>query len=213
MNISIAVETVGGLSSPSKMVVPSTGFNTNTCMKGSKLKLIKGSVCEDCYADKGFAKVFDKNVRPARHRRLEAIKDKAWVSSWIYIIKNKKVFQDEKVFRWQDSGDLQSKEHLDNIIAVATATPDVIHWLPTKESNLAKSLGGVYPSNLIIRLSGSMVDGKAPNFKHTSTVTTDITKVNCFASLPSTDSRWHEGCGECRNCWDSSIQDIAYYKH
>ena len=36
-------------------------------------------------------------------------------------------------FRWHDSGDLQGQQHLDQIIEVCRLTPDVKHWLPTRE--------------------------------------------------------------------------------
>ncbi len=211
MNISIAVETVGGLSSPSKMVVPSTGFNTDTCITGSKLKKCEGSVCAVCYADKGHSKTFDYVVRPARDRRLNALKNKGWVDAWVHILNNKKIYQKHKIMRWHDSGDLQGLEHLDNIIEIAIRTPDIQHWLPTKESKLVKGIN--YPSNLIIRLSSSMIDGKAPKFAHTSTVTTNMNEVTCLASLPKTHHLWHDGCGDCRKCWDSSIFNICYYEH
>ena len=206
-----AEEEVGGLSSPSKMVVPSTGFNTDTCITGSKLKKCEGSVCSDCYADKGFAKVFEYNVRPARTRRLEAIKNNGWVDAWVYILNNKKIYQTHKIMRWHDSGDLQSEEHLANIVEVARRTPNITHWMPTKEAFVKWSDN--YPKNLIIRLSGSFVDGNAPKFTHTSTVTTNQDEVTCLASLPKTNALWHDGCGECRKCWDSSIQNICYYSH
>ena len=208
-----ASEIIGGYTVTSKMPTISYSISAKDCKTGSKLRKIKNSVCSDCYALKGNYVRYAKNIEKAQNKRLKAIFSKDWTNAMIYIMNHQKQVIKSGLFRWHDSGDIQSMEHLQKIVDIATATPNIKHWLPTKESNLVKSLGGVYPSNLIIRLSGSMVDGKAPNFKHTSTVTTDITKVNCFASLPSTDSRWHDGCGECRNCWDSSIQDIAYYKH
>jgi len=211
MNIKIAVETVGGLSSPSKMVVPSTGFNTDTCITGSKLMKCEGSVCSDCYANKGHARTFDYVVRPARDRRLKALKNKGWVDAWVYILNNKKIYQKHKVMRWHDSGDLQSEQHLDNIVEVARRTPDIQHWLPTKEAFV--KWRGNYPSNLVIRLSGSFVDGNAPKFAHTSTVTSDINKVTCLASLPDDHPNRIDGCGDCRKCYDSEVKNVCYYEH
>ncbi len=207
-----AEEDVGGLSNGSKMVVPSTGLPTDHCSVGSKLRLIEGSVCNDCYADKGFALVFKDNVSKARYRRLNALKNKSWVSAWVYIIKNKKVFKQEGVFRWQDSGDLQDKQHLDNILEVARQTPNVKHWIPTKESKLVKGLQDV-PDNVVIRLSGSFIDGNPPNFTNTSTVTTEVEKVTCKASLPKGHLEKLDGCEDCRQCWDKNVSNVAYYKH
>jgi hypothetical protein len=206
-----AEEEVGGLSSGSKMVVPSTGFNTDDCITGSKLKKCAGSVCEDCYSDKGFAKVFEKNVRPARDRRLKALKNRGWVNAWVHILNNKKIYQTHKIMRWQDSGDLQGEWHLDNIIEVAIRTPDILHWLPTKESFVKWQKN--YPPNLLIRLSASFTDGNPPNFTNTSTVTTDVEAVTCKASLPKGHPEKLDGCEDCRQCWDKSVSNVAYYKH
>ncbi len=39
----------------------------------------------------------------------------------------------EPFFRWFDSGDLQSVEMVRDIVAVAERTPEIRHWLPTRE--------------------------------------------------------------------------------
>ena len=48
-----AWDLVGGLSKPGKMPGWSIGIPAKECKTGSKLRAVKGSVCEDCYALKG----------------------------------------------------------------------------------------------------------------------------------------------------------------
>jgi hypothetical protein len=122
-------------------------------------------------------------------------------------MKHQKSVVNSGLFRWHDSGDLQSMEHLQKIVDIATATPDIKHWLPTKESNLIKNFKGVIPENLIIRLSGSFVDGKAPLYKNTSTVVSNKDKATCRSF--ENDGQ----CKDCRKCLDSSIKNISYLNH
>jgi len=98
-------------------------------------------------------------------------------------------------------------EHLQKIVDIAKSTPNIKHWLPTKESNIIKNFKGDIPKNLIIRLSGSFINGKAPIYKNTSTVTTDKDKATC-RSFENNGQ-----CKDCRKCWDSSIQNISYLNH
>ena len=102
---------------------------------------------------------------------------------------------------------LQSFKHLDKIVQIAKQTPNVKHWLPTKESKFINNYKGDIPKNLIIRLSGSFIDGKAPIFKNTSTVTTNKDKATC-RSFENNGQ-----CKDCRKCWDSSIKNISYLNH
>ena len=206
MNIKIALENVQGLTSTSKMPSSSYSIPADKCPKGSKLRRIKGSVCANCYAMKGNYVRYPK-IKQAQFRRLESISSPKWIKSMVYLINNKKDIQKEKVFRWHDSGDLQSLEHFDKILSVVRQTPTIRHWLPTKESNLIKNYKGEIPKNIVIRLSGAMIDGKAPKYKHTSTVTTDKAKATCRAF--ENDGK----CGVCRKCWDKDIKNIVYLSH
>ena len=48
-----ALKLVGGLSKPSKMPGWAYGIPAKECKTGSKLRQVKGSTCEKCYALKG----------------------------------------------------------------------------------------------------------------------------------------------------------------
>ena len=104
----------GGLSAPSKMPGPSYNLPAVRCITGSKLAQIPGSVCHGCYALKGRYR-FD-NVKQAMARRLAALGHPDWIAAMTVLIKG------EPVFRWHDSGDLQSPEHLKAIFEVCKNT-------------------------------------------------------------------------------------------
>ena len=120
MNTAQAWEIVGGLSKPGKMPGWSIGLPAKECNTGGKLQNVKGSVCNNCYALKG-CYVF-KIVQDAQYRRLKALKHELWVHAMTTLINNKK----PDVFRWHDSGDVQSLDHLNKIFEVCKRTPSCL---------------------------------------------------------------------------------------
>jgi len=196
---------VGGLTKTSKMPSLSLSIPARECRKGSKLREIAGSVCSGCYAMKGCYSW--KSTQKAQYRRLYALESPLWVKAMVYLLEHKKAVQSSGVFRWHDSGDLQSLTHFEKVLEVVRRTPTIRHWLPTKESELVKNYGGELPKNLVIRLSGSMIDGNPPSFPNTSTVTTSKHLATCRAFENNGE------CGTCRKCWDSTIENVVYFKH
>ena len=190
---------VGGLSKPGKMPGWSIGIPAKECKTGSKLRAVKGSVCEDCYAMKG-CYVF-KVVQDAQYRRLKAIYTAPWVQAMAHLINSKK----PDVIRWHDSGDVQELEHLNKIYEVCRLTPSKRHWMPTREAWIKDHIDRA-PSNLVIRFSAPMIDQAAPaSWPNTSTVVT--AQATCPA--PSQDNQ----CKDCRNCWNKEIKNISYGQH
>ena len=202
MKTNEALKIVGGLSKPSKMPGWAYGLPAAECKTGSKLVKIPGSVCSGCYALKG-CYVFPV-VQAAQYRRLEAIRSPLWVGAMALLINSKK----SKEFRWHDSGDIQSLEHLQNIFRICRATPDTKHWLPTREAQILKRVKvNEVPRNLVIRFSSHMVDqGPVSFWPWTSTVTTD---GNHSCPAAKQDNK----CLDCRACWDRGIRNISYGKH
>jgi hypothetical protein len=199
MNTKEAWTLVGGLSKPSKMPGWSIGLPAKECKTGGKLQKVPGSVCFDCYALKG-CYVF-KVVQAAQYKRLAAIRSPLWTAAMALLINSKKA----KEFRWHDSGDVQDEDHLTKIFAVCRLTPSIKHWMPTREA-WVKHFLSLCPSNLVIRFSAPMVDQAAPaSWPNTSTV------VTAQATCPA--PKQNNECGSCRQCWDSSIKNIAYGKH
>ena len=208
-----AMALVGGCSNPKKMPGLSYGLPTDECHTGMKLKVIPNTVCYGCYADKGHYKQYEIAIKKAQYRRLESISNPLWIKAMIYILNHSKSILDTGVFRWHDSGDIQSPDHLHKIIQIARRTPHIKHWLPTKEARDVRNYPGPVPRNLVIRLSGTFVDGPPPKYRHTSVATTDVDKVTCFASLPKNHPNKQKGCQSCRKCWDAAIKNVAYFKH
>ena len=173
MNIKQAKQITGSLSKPSKMPGFAYGLPAKECKTGKKLQQVKGSTCYGCYALKG-CYVF-KVVQDAQYRRLEAIQHPGWARAMAAQISSKK----SKYFRWHDSGDVQDKEHLFKIFEVCSLTPEVQHWMPTREAWVKPYLDSA-PANLVIRFSMPMVGQEAAaSWPHTSTVVTDSGKRTC----------------------------------
>ena len=199
MKTSEAWQLVGGLSKPGKMPGWAYGIPAKECKTGSKLRKVKDSVCYNCYALKG-CYVF-KVVQDAQYRRLAATKSPLWTGAMALLINSKKA----KEFRWHDSGDVQDEEHLLKIFAVCKLTPDVKHWMPTREAWIKHFLPEC-PENLVIRFSMPMVDqAAAGGWDNTSTVVTS--GRTCPA--PEQDN----ACGDCRACWNKEVKNIAYGQH
>jgi len=193
-----AKEITGGLSLPSKMPGPAYNLPAQACITGAKLVKVPGSVCEGCYALKG--RYNFRNVRLALARRLESLTHPQWVFAMTVLIKG------EEVFRWHDSGDLQSSWHLKRIFEVCNATPETSHWLPTREAKFLPLSTDSIPKNLIIRMSSHRIDQAPVKFwPWTSTVSTG--SFTCPASKQGNE------CKSCRNCWDRNIANVSYPKH
>ena len=135
-----------------------------------------------------------------------------WVDAMIFLIQH--YCTKTKVFRWHDSGDLQSVQHLVRIVNIAECTPNVRHWLPTREVTIVKKykdLFGEFPSNLVVRISATMVNGMPHSFhEHSSTVaTSNALAIGHLCPAPKQDNK----CGDCRACWDPNIKTVTYLDH
>jgi len=209
---------VGGLSTPTKM--PSYCYNipAKYCRTGSRLREIKGSVCSKCYARKFHYTT--NTVKTALQRRWDSLKDPQWVDAMVFLINIRK--EKHKIFRWHDSGDLQSLQHFERIVEVVRRTPEVTHWLPTKEVDILREymekhfftspLGVLkLPENLCIRVSMYMI-GQKPitNFLGLPTST-----VNSGVGVICPVTNGVQGCDDfkCRACWDNEVKNVDYHLH
>ena len=218
--LSESLERVGGLSTPSKM--PGYGWSIPAweCDIGGKLQQTSGSVCENCYAMKG--RYTFGAVRNALENRLALCKkdNHEWRDAFIYYLTNAPKFRAKAdyyyPFRWFDSGDLQGEQMLDDICFIATHTPHIKHWLPTKEYMVANLYmkNNWIPPNLTIRISHPMVN---KNFKrgdwmnHSGVFDKEHLPEARGAICPS--SKQNNECRDCRMCWDGSIEVINYINH
>ena len=204
------VRLTGGLSAPSKMPGSAWSISAKRCVVGSLLRKVEGSTCSKCYALKG--RYAFRNVQAAQERRLEAFQalGPEWVKLMVELIafqyRNRKGA--DRVFRWFDSGDLQSLEMFEKIIQVAKKLPDISFWLPTRERAIVQSFQGEIPDNLIVRVSAAMIGRKAnPPKGYRGSSVNNPAAFQCDAS-----SRAGE-CGPCRACWLKDIPDVSYRQH
>jgi hypothetical protein len=231
MTLKAATEIAGTLGFPSKMPGTSYGISAKACITGAKLAQIEGSTCHDCYALKG--NYLYPSVQSAHATRLAGIAHPAWPIAMAKLILhcqetgvNRKGDPiDLGWHRWHDSGDLQSESHLAKICVVATLTPNVKHWLPTRELSIVLAYvrkGGIVPTNLVIRVSATMVDGQAT--RQWPTTSGVHTTWNHFSPLcdhapapshahrcPAPEQQGH--CGACRACWLPTVSHTTYHKH
>ena len=183
------------LSNTSKMPCVSFNLSAKHCITGSKLVNVKGSVCYGCYALEGFYKMYGhiEKMKP----KTDKLKNELWVSSMVWLIENQLGNRDKSYFRWHDSGDIQSIEHLENIAQIARKLPDIMFWLPTREYK-------------ILRASAHMIDKEAPkNLGLTSTVHNKKKPIGFNCKAPSQDG----ACLDCRVCWNPKVQNISYHIH
>ena len=197
-----ATQITGGLSKPSKMPGPSMNLPAVACITGAKLVDVLNSTCSGCYALKGRYRF--QNVKDAMNRRLAKLHDPRWIEAMTTLVTG------QPVFRWHDSGDVQSVQHLKNIFEVCQRTPRTRHWLPTREARFLRLMDpAVVPKNLKIVLSDHMNDqATSPTWwPYTSGVTTAHERVTCPASKQGNK------CLDCRKCWDRSVKRVIYGKH
>ena len=210
MNIAQLEKKIGTLSNPSKMPSYAWGISALSCVVGSLMAKINGTVCKKCYALKGHY-VF-KPVKLAHKKRLNAIKKPEWVDymAELLTLKYKRLAKSRLFHRWFDSGDLQSHEHLLKIFKVCELTPHIKYWLATREYKIISKIKYEdIPKNLVVRASGIKIDGQPPKFwKWTSTVHTKK-PIGHVCPAYKQDGE----CGSCRSCWSRSVKQVSYKEH
>jgi hypothetical protein len=210
-----ALAVIGGLSGPSKMPWWGWSISAKECITGSKLREVEGSTCSSCYALKGNY-VF-KNVTEAHARRLKAFDDPRFVDCFVLVLeqlhKNTRSTYildgqetKENRFRWFDAGDLQSVKMLDAINRIALRTPQIRHWLPTREIGIVRTFlkrGGKLAENLVVRISAPMVGQSFSDLPHGlpfSTVGVEAEGIHqCVAAQQ--DNK----CKNCSACWTKEV--------
>jgi len=211
MRKSDAIATCGTLTQTSKMPCKSYSLPTEACQTGYKMSKIEGSICASCYADRGFYSMYAKTIKPAQFARLDSIEGEYWVDGMVTLIGT------DEYFRWHDSGDLQSLQHLEKIAQVAMATPATRHWLPTREYSIIKQFiakHGQLPANLIVRLS-AMYPDQPVKIPASLQGVANVTASNVHTAKPigqrciAPDQAGE--CGSCRACWSDAV--ISYELH
>lgn len=227
-SLASASKLVAGLSAPGKMPCHSYGLPAAECNVGSKLRAAstdaRPTVCGGCYALKGSYRMYPE-VIPAQYRRLASVQralasaDAAdnWVGAMVALIGWRE--RESKVFRWHDSGDLQSVEHLTLIVRVADALPWIRFWLPTREAGVLGAwlkANGALPANLTVRQSAALVDhfpraDRAQGGRTFSAVAKNAPGPDGAHACPA--YRQSGECRSCRACWDADVPVVVYPLH
>lgn len=194
------------------------------CNVGSRLAKVENSVCSKCYARRIQAHRPSVNTgwkaNLEKARKWLSVNPDQWVAACVFQIKRMADKSGENYHRWFDSGDLDSLDQLIAIARVAEQTPDIKHWLPTREIGLVMEYmrkGHKRPDNLVIRVSSPMIDDAPLSyFLNTSTVHTK-NATNYVASHVCPASQQGNSCGwgkkACRACWDVNVRNVSYPKH
>ncbi len=219
LTVKAAQELAGKVSEGNGKMPGSTfAISAKECKVGGKLATVKGSVCDRCYAlklqklrpsvDQGWTANYLKSTHAIETN------PQAWANAAAFQIKRIAAKSGQPFHRWFDSGDLQSVAMLSAICLTATLTPEVKHWLPTREAKIVKdyqAAGGVVPSNLIIRISATMIgDAPVKGYANTSTVHRKGQDVIGHACPASTQGNQ---CGDCRACWSYDVANVSYPLH
>lgn len=212
------VEYVGGFSNPSKMPGYAYGIPAADCKVGGRLRKVTGSTCKNCYAYERGAYAW-KTVKAAYRRRADRLSAPFWAEAIAEVLNRRAHRPNGDVFRWHDSGDIQSVDHLRQIARVADMTPTVSHWLPTREYRFVQDYVdtyGPFPSNLNVRLSAHMVGGFVPTFPRLRGLVTvsTVSDDDSFTSAHSCPARFQGNeCKDCRACWNTAVSHVDYHLH
>ena len=207
-------KSIGTLSAPSKMPCYSFSIPASECKVGARLRKIIESTCAKCYAHRGFYGF--PSTRKALANRFDKLinsESEMWIASMTQLILKK---EKSGFFRWHDSGDVQTVEHLHRIVQVAKNLPQITFWIPTREFKICKEYVdkyGKFPENLTVRLS-SWFRESAPPSKTAENMGAVCSTVGYkeSAHVCPAGSQGNK-CLDCRACWDKSVPNVDYPLH
>ena len=164
--------------------------------------------CKGCYATDGNYRF--SNVKAPRLHNREDWQKSDWVDAMVAELDN------DRYFRWFDSGDMYSLKLAEKIYAVMVATPWTRHWLPTRMHKFAKFADILAKMealpNVVVRLSSDSINGDIIAGNTTSTIIPTISHKKPKMTICEAYER--EGkCATCRACWDKDIEVVAYVAH
>jgi hypothetical protein len=164
--------------------------------------------CKGCYATTGNYRY--PNVKAPRLSNQKDWQRFDWVSDMVQALEN------DRYFRWFDSGDMYTLGLAEKILEVMRMTPWCKHWLPTrmhkfpKFAIVLKDMQAL--SNVSVRFSSDSIQGEFTKGLHGSVIISDPTQTTKGMTL----CRAYENlgkCSGCRACWDKKVKVIAYPAH
>jgi len=194
------------LSSTSKLGCKSISLNAKSCKTGSKLAKKKGSVCFGCYALKGCYQF--PVVQNAMERRMKFFYHKDFIPIMVFLLSSLR----KKKFRWFDSGDVQNTIMALNILEICKLTPDIKHWIPSKEYKIWREALKIQklPDNVCLRMSSPNIDQEPlKGFENTSTVHKDKKAFGLECIAYKQDGK----CLDCEACFNKKVKNVSYPLH
>ncbi len=197
-------------SKPSKMPCRSWSLQAlDTCPASKKPDGELVDACKGCYATTGFYAM--GSVKAPREHNREDWKHSDWVDVMAAELDN------DRYFRWFDSGDLYSLALAEKVLEVMRRTPWCNHWLPTRMHKFEKFRPVLAEMeklpNVVVRLSSDSVTGETVQGAATSS--TIIPTVSHSLPSMSVCEAYDRGgkCATCRLCWSKDVAVVAYPAH
>lgn len=165
-------------------------------------------VCSGCYAADGNYRL--PSVQQIRRFNQKDWKRASWEDDMV------ETLDDDRYFRWLDSGDLYTLALANKVYRIMVRTPWVKHWLPTrmyKFPKFRKVLEAMQAlPNVMVRYSSDEVDGSFIPGLHGSTVVELGNPAPEGAKL-CTATATAGKCNGCRSCWNKEVPVVAYSTH
>ena len=197
-------------SKPSKMPCRSWSLQAlDTCPASKKADGELVDACKGCYATTGFYAM--GSVKAPREHNREDWKHSDWVDVMVAELDN------DRYFRWFDSGDLYSLALAEKVLEVMRRTPWCNHWLPTRMHKFEKFAPVLAKMqalpNVVVRLSSDSVTGETVQGAATSS-TIIPTVSHSLPSMSVCEAYDRDGkCATCRLCWSKDVAVVAYPAH
>ena len=164
--------------------------------------------CSGCYATTGNYRF--PNVKAPREHNREDWKRSEWVSEMVQELDN------DRYFRWFDSGDMYDIRLGRKILEVMRLTPWGRHWLPTRMHKFQKFVSTIDAmealDNVVVRKSSDSITGATIEGVTTSTIvptSQDAPKGSVVCEAYTREGK----CADCRACWSKDTQVVAYVAH
>jgi hypothetical protein len=166
--------------------------------------------CAGCYATTGNYRY--PNVKAPRAHNKNDWQRIEWADDMV------KELENDRFFRWFDSGDVYTLGLAEKILEVMQRTPWCKHWLPTRMHKFPK-FRFVFETmqaleNVSVRFSSDSVVGEYIPGLHGSVIGPDAATFAPHPGAALCRAYEHQGkCSGCRACWDKSVDLIAYPAH
>jgi len=208
---------IHSLSKTSKMPSKSWGLPAwDTCPSARDSKGKPVDACANCYALQG--SYTWPVVKASRERNKRHWKHRTFVSAMVDLIKKEGKRNKKNLFRWFDSGDIYHIDLALKIEEIIKATPDIRHWIPTrqyKDKSILPILKRINKlPNAVARFSSDSVNGEMLNAPYSSTITQNADDIKSSKGVSICGAYKRNGkCESCTACWDKRINTIVYPLH